>query len=130
MEKARILIVDDEEIFVRSHKKELEQAGYEVKTALSGKEAVEIVKKESFDVVYVDLIMPEINGVEVCQEIKGIRPDTEVVLISGHLNHVVKYRPAFIAAGGRDKILRKPLLNGDLPKVTEDILKEIEGDKR
>ncbi|MFH1287725.1 MAG: response regulator [bacterium] len=125
--KGRILIVDDIEIVLTALQRVFEDAGYYVRTALNGKEAVETVKRESFDIVYTDMIMPGMNGVEVCKEIKSISPDTEVILFSGTAHGVAKYQIEFIASGGREELLRKPLSKNEMLGVTEKILQELKG---
>lgn len=124
MAKGKILLLDDEQIFLEAHEEEFVDAGYEIKTALTGKEAISIAGKERFDIIYVDLIMPEMNGVKVCKEIKKISPKTEVVLISGYPEEILKNRILFLDAGGREEILRKPLGDKELIKMTENIIKE------
>lgn len=123
--KAKILIVDDEKIVLRAYVRELEKAGYEVFRAMTGQEAIEIAQKEKPDIVFTDLVMPEMNGVEVCKKIKEINPGIEVVLISGYPEEISKYGEDFWDAGGRDEILRKPLGPDELPGKAEKILKEI-----
>lgn len=125
MAKGKILIIDDEKIFLEAHREEIEEAGHEVKIALSGKEAIALARKEKFNIVFVDLVMPEMNGVEVCKEIKKISPKTEVTLISGHPEEIRRYEIDFITAGGREEWLRKPLGEDELSNVAEKILKEM-----
>jgi len=121
---ANILIIDDEKIALIALQEELERAGYSCKVALNGDEGIELVKKEMFDIVYTDLIMPGKNGVEVCKEIKKISPDTEIVLISGYAKKVLMLKHDFIQAGGNIEILVKPLPEDKLIKKTEKILRE------
>lgn len=125
MRKGKILIVDDEQIVLRGYKAELEEAGHDVKAVATGEEAVALAEKEKFDIVYVDLVMPGMNGVEVCREIKNKCPDIEVVLVSGHPTEIKQYQIPFWGAGGRDEILRKPLLEDELAQVTEKVLQEL-----
>ncbi|HLF18735.1 MAG TPA: response regulator [Candidatus Omnitrophota bacterium] len=125
MSKGKILIVDDEQIVLTAFRIELEQAGYDARSALSAKEAIARLLKERFDIVYTDLIMPEINGTQLCHQIKRLFPETEVVLFSGNPYEVEAQHEAFTAAGGRDEMLRKPLGEGVLIKVTENLMKEI-----
>ena len=129
MAKGKILIVDDEEIVLIAFQRELERAGYEAQTAPGGKEALELVKNGAFDIVYTDLVMPGMNGVELCKEIRKVSPRTRVILISGHSEHVMKFSTPFVLAGGQDEILRKPLGDGELVRTTEKMMAEI-GDKR
>ncbi len=125
MEKGKILIVDDDPSFLMVAEKELTQAGYAVVTAQNGKEAVQKVVAESFDVVYTDLVMPILDGVGVCREIKQVRPETEIFLISAHHEKVLRQHLEFLEAGGRDKYLRKPLDKGELLEETDRVMEEI-----
>lgn len=124
MPKARILFVDDEKLILKAFKRLLENEGYYVQTALSGKEAIELAKSEGFDIVYTDLVMPDMNGVEVCKEVKSILPHAKVVLISGHPAQLAKHKSAFVRAGGRKDFLKKPIFGTQLLKKTEEILQE------
>ncbi|GBE03980.1 alkaline phosphatase synthesis transcriptional regulatory protein PhoP [bacterium BMS3Abin09] len=122
--KIKILIADDEELILLAWKKELESEGYKVITALNGKLAVEAAAKEKPDIVLTDLIMPEMNGVEVCRKIKEMYPDTQVVFVSGHPAQTEKQIMDFIAAGGRDEYLRKPLLKDEIKTVINGLVEE------
>ena len=126
MAKGKILVVDDEQIVLTAFKIELEQDGYQVKTALSGKEAIALALKEPFDIVYTDLVMPEINGTQLCRQIKRIAPQTEVVLFSGSPYEVALEQEGFTQAGGRDEMLRKPLGENVLTQVTANLMKEVD----
>lgn len=120
--KAKILIVDDEEIILAGWGYLLESAGYNVRTALTGADAVRIAEEQRPDIVFTDLIMPGMNGVEVCRQIKAIHPGTEIVLISGNPDEIRKCQMDFIMAGGKDKFLRKPVFTDELIKTTEEIM--------
>lgn len=121
MKKAKILIVDDVEIVCVAMNEELNNGGFTSRFALTSAEAVGMVKKEHFDIVYVDLIMPDIDGVELCKEIKKISPKTEVVLMSGQPN--ADKVMDFINAGGREMFLYKPFLEGELLDVTNSVIR-------
>ncbi len=82
--KIRVLIVDDEEKFVDYLSKRLLNRDYLVGTALSGEEAVEILKEERYDVVILDVLMPGMDGIEALRTIKRIAPLTEVIMLTGH----------------------------------------------
>lgn len=69
--KRKILIVDDEAILVETIAYNLEQAGYEVATAADGASALEIVKREALDLILLDLMLPEIDGLEVCRQVRS-----------------------------------------------------------
>ncbi len=120
--KARILIVDDEALILLSWKKSLMSEGYDVKTAFNGEEALKIASEEKPDIVITDLIMPEMNGIELCRRIKTISPETEVVLLSGHPEAINKYQKDFVSAGGKDTFLSKPLSINEIIKAVETIM--------
>jgi len=82
--KARILAVDDEPIVLDSFRKILVIAGYSVDTVETGKEAVGLVRKNDYDFVFTDFKMPEMDGVAVTKAVKHLRPDVDVVLITGY----------------------------------------------
>ena len=83
MPNPRILVVDDEMIVCESCKRILEEEGYEVDTALSGKEALEKMKENPYDIVITDLKMPEIDGMEVLRTFRREYPDAIVIMITG-----------------------------------------------
>jgi YesN/AraC family two-component response regulator len=121
MNKLRILLVDDEAIILIGWQKELEPEGYDVRTALTGREAVEMAKEEKPDIVITDLVIPDMNGVEICRKIKEMYPDTNVVLVSGHPVETKNYVMDFINAGGRDEYLRKPLIEDEIRNTIKKI---------
>ena len=80
---ARILIVDDEEIVVRSTVRVLESGGYALQTARDGAEALQKVDEAQYDVVILDVMMPNMNGLEVLRRVKEAHPDIEVIMFTG-----------------------------------------------
>ncbi|MCA9742125.1 MAG: response regulator [Deferribacteres bacterium] len=82
--KAKILAVDDEEIVLDSFRKILVLAGYSIDTVEAGKEALGLVQKNDYDFVFTDLKMPEMNGIEVTKAVKHLRPDIDVIVITGY----------------------------------------------
>ena len=85
MNKLSILVVDDDPVTLNVIEKRLVKAGYEVETAKSGDEAVELVVRRCFDVVVTDLMMPGgMDGIDVLDASKIKCNETEVVLITGH----------------------------------------------
>ncbi len=81
--KKSILIVDDE-IGVRESLRQILKSHYEVYTAADGKEALEGMKKHNIDLVTLDLKMPGMSGIEVLREIKKIKEDIEVIIITAY----------------------------------------------
>jgi two-component system response regulator AtoC len=82
--KERILIVDDEEDLTLGYSKCLLKVGYEVTTASSGEEAIDILKKEIFDLALLDIRLPQMDGMEVLSEALEIDPDLVVIMITAH----------------------------------------------
>lgn len=82
--KPLILIVDDEETQRTMLKKTLVREGYDVEIASSGSDALEIFKEISADVVLTDVKMPDMNGLQLFQEIKKLNPDTSVILMTAY----------------------------------------------
>ena len=66
----RILVVDDEKLLVKGLKFNLENDGYEVDGAYDGKQALELFEKNKYDLVLLDLMLPEVSGLEVCRAIR------------------------------------------------------------
>ena len=93
-QRSKILIVDDEVDFLKILKLRLEANGYEVTTALDGQEALEKIKSENPNVVILDIMLPKLNGEEVC---RGIRRDPvfnkiPIIMLTGKdtdVDHIV-----------------------------------------
>lgn len=82
--KAKILAVDDEEIILDSFRKILVLDGFSVDTVENGQEALGLIQKNHYDFVFTDLKMPEMDGVDVCKSVKHLRPDIDVIIITGY----------------------------------------------
>ena len=80
---ACVLVVDDEEIVVRSCLRILDGAGYELDGARSGAEALRKIEDKHVDVVILDIMMPEMDGLEVLQRVKETHPDIDVIMVTG-----------------------------------------------
>lgn len=82
--KARILCVDDEEVILDSFRKILVLDGYSVDTVQTGQEALGLLQSHHYDFVFTDLKMPAMDGVEVTKSVKHLRPDIDVIIITGY----------------------------------------------
>ena len=80
---ARILVVDDEEIVIRSCLRVLEGNGYEIDVAHDGHEALRKVESNTYDVMILDIMMPNLGGMEVLRRVKETHPDIDVIMITG-----------------------------------------------
>ncbi len=84
MKKFRVLVVDDERDFVDSLVRRLQRRGVDCEGVYSGAEARMKIDGSSFDVVLLDMLLPDTTGNGILRYIKGIRPETEVVMLTGH----------------------------------------------
>jgi diguanylate cyclase (GGDEF)-like protein len=98
----RILVVDDDEQTREILVELVATLGYETGAAPGGREAVAILRRERYDLVLTDLVMPGMDGLELVREIKAIRPDVPVVVITGYSS--VRSAVETVRAGAFDYI--------------------------
>lgn len=82
--RGRILAVDDEPVILDSFRKILVLAGFSVDTVENGPEALGLVQRNDYDLVFTDLKMPEMDGVEVVKAVRHLRPDVDMAVITGY----------------------------------------------
>jgi CheY-like chemotaxis protein len=100
LQSAVLLCIDDNEDVLECEKSFLESFGYSVLTAASGGKGLELASKHSVDVVIVDYFMPEMNGQEVALEMRRLRPQASIIMLSGAVDvpeQALKSVDAFIA---------------------------------
>ena len=86
MKAVKVLVVDDEKIAARNLQYILGKEGYTVEIALSGPEAVKMLKAEAengYDLVLTDLRMPEVDGMQILATARALHPDVEVIIVTG-----------------------------------------------
>lgn len=99
-----VLCIDDNQDVLECEKAFLESFGYTVVTAPSGGKGLELASIHSFDVVIVDYFMPEMNGQEVAIEMRRLRPQTSIIMLSGAVDvpeQTLKWVDALI---GKDRL--------------------------
>jgi len=79
-----LLIVDDEEEILNMLRRNLELEGYEVKTTTKPAEALNLMEKELFNLVLLDIKMPGMSGIELLQELKMINPLANIIMMTGY----------------------------------------------
>jgi len=84
MQKYKILFVDDDQQILSIVEQFLSRCGFDVTTESSGLKAIERVRATYYALVFTDLIMPELNGMDLLKQIKEISPETEVIVVSGY----------------------------------------------
>jgi len=125
--KTRILIVDDAGPVVVLCVNVLQALGYAVKGANRGETAVELLRKERFDLMVLDYKMPGMTGFDVYQQAKALYPDLAVVLVTGHGS------PDVVSEANRmgfDSILLKPFTSEELRGTVEKVLTDRKQDAR
>jgi DNA-binding NtrC family response regulator len=80
----RILVVDDEKAIVNLLKQAFSRAGYEVRSAESAENALDVLEKENIHVMFFDLNLPQMNGVELCKAVKKNMPMSVIYAITGY----------------------------------------------
>ena len=104
-----ILIVDDEESIGVGMTETLKDAGYNVRYVTSGAEAIEAVRKKPYGLVFMDIVMPGVNGLDAFRKIKQFRGgDTKVVLFTGFFRDAENIIFEGVKEGMIDEFLRKP----------------------
>ncbi len=102
----KVLVVDDDPVVGKSFDRVLSDKGYVVITASNGQEALDKLGAESFDVVYTDIKMPGMDGLEVAERVKAKRPWVPVVIVTGYGTTASEARAE---AAGVSAFLHKPL---------------------
>ncbi|MEJ2204797.1 MAG: sigma-54 dependent transcriptional regulator [Gemmatimonadota bacterium] len=80
----KVLTVDDEQVVCESIRRVLSEEGYEVSTSTSSRAGLELLRKEHFDLLLLDIKMPEMDGIELLRVARDISPETEVLIITGY----------------------------------------------
>jgi CheY-like chemotaxis protein len=116
---ARILAVDDEAIVLDSFRKILVAAGYAIDTVESGREALGLVQKHTYDFVFTDLKMPEMDGLDVVKGVKHYSPESDVVVITGYAT--IESAVNAMKWGAMDYV-QKPFTEDELVEFTKKCL--------
>ena len=118
--KRHVLVIDDDAVVGRSFDRVLSEKGYEVDTALNGEDALRDIEAHNYDVVFTDIKMPGMDGLEVAERIRERCPWTPIVVITGYGTEENEARASVLGVSG---FVRKPLT----PEMIENItLKALE----
>jgi DNA-binding NtrC family response regulator len=119
-----ILVVDDETMILHVFKRLLSSEGYTVLTASNGKEALELVRKKSVELVILDLKLPDMSGIDILRRIRRLRENVEVIVITGH--GTMKTVRAAMRLGAYDYIT-KPFDDNHVRALVENALSAASG---
>jgi DNA-binding NtrC family response regulator len=119
--KPQVLVIDDDAVVGRSFDRVLSRKGYEVSTALTGEEGLKNVEATEYDVVFTDIKMPGIDGLEVAERIKAKCPWTPVVVITGYGTEENEAEASLLGVSG---FVHKPLTPEIIESITLKALEE------
>ncbi len=119
MEHFRVLIVDDEEELIETLVERLDIRDIAAVGVHSGRKAIETLESETFDVVILDVKLPGENGVEIMKNIKKIKPNLPVILLTGHMSKEVSDEG--LKAGAIDYIIKPINIDKLIEKMKEAI---------
>ena len=105
-EPSNILVVDDEEAIRYTYDLAISDAGYTVFYAECGEEAWEILGDEDINVIFLDLNLPDMSGIELCRQIRCVKPNAYILAITGYATH---FDIAECYQAGFDDYLEKPV---------------------
>ena len=121
--ESRILVVDDEPLIQEVYETALSNAGYSVVTAGSGEEALRILKKEKINVMFLDLKMPGMDGLELCRKIRKSNPIACIYAVTGYASI---FELADCREAGFDDYFNKPIDLKLLVKTAQDAFAKID----
>jgi len=113
--REKVLLIDDEKDFLEIMSERMGARDMDVSTTTSGFEALKMIEQESYDAIVLDLMMPEMEGLEALKAIKAKRPELQVILLTGHAT--VEKGIKAMKLGAID-LIEKP---ADLEVLTEKI---------
>jgi CheY-like chemotaxis protein len=125
--KRKILVVDDDINVSKSIRKVISEEEYEVETALSGEEALQMDRKKKFDLIITDLMMPGLNGLELLETLKQARPGVNVIMITGY--PTIKTAVQSVKMGAFD-YLPKPFTPAELRSLVTRVFKKVGSDEQ
>ncbi len=114
-----ILIVDDEPIVRESIGDWLKDAGYQVVTAETGEEALELIEKQDFSIMVLDVRLPGKTGIKVLKEVKAIKPEIKSIIITAYPTYELSIEAKEL---GAIDYLIKPIAPDDLERLIKETL--------
>jgi DNA-binding NtrC family response regulator len=118
----KVLVVDDEPVVVNSIRKTLARKAYRIEEAFSGRQAMERIAAETFDLVLLDMRLPDANGLDLVGEIKKRKPELRVVIVTGYAS--IDTAVEAIKRGAND-YMSKPFTPDELSSMTSKVLSRV-----
>lgn len=120
--RKRILVIDDDKYIGETFKKVLEDENYDVDACDSGVEGIERLKDNGYDLIFLDLDMPVIDGIQTLREIRKIDRTVAVLILTGFHEKFLNELQALLRDGYSFELMRKPLGGRQLIQVANDYL--------
>jgi CheY-like chemotaxis protein len=117
----RILVVDDKKVIQDFFDITLGYYGHQITVVQNPQEVSQLVRNNIFDIAFVDMVMPEMDGVEVLREIKAIKPELPVVMMSGYTIQEKKDEATHL---GAKACLKKPFELDDVRRVIKLVIEK------
>lgn len=117
----RILVIDDDEAIRKLFVLALEETEYQVDTAQSGRTGVEMVQQTKYDLIYLDLRMPGMDGVKTLRELRKINSDVPIYIITAFHEEFFDALKSVAKDGIDFEVIRKPFGSEELISVTKAI---------
>ena len=125
--KLKVLITDDSKLLRKELRQELEALDCEVLEAENGKDAVMLNLQEPIDCIFLDIVMPEVGGIEALQVIKEVNPDLPVIMLSSA--GTPQKLMTTLKMGAMD-FIQKPYSSDQIKKTIESVRKKVAGDEK
>ncbi len=125
--KLKVLITDDSKLLRKKLRQELEALDCEVLEAENGKDAVMLNLQEPIDCIFLDIVMPEVGGIEALQVIKEVNPDLPVIMLSSA--GTPQKLMTTLKMGAMD-FIQKPYSSDQIKKTIESVRKKVAGDEK
>ena len=119
---ARILVVDDDEQICALVSRLLETDGHEVAVAMTGVDALAELRDNAYDLMILDLVMPQKGGIETIMEIRGVSPDLPIVVVSGRVAFGDASTTRLLQQYGALAVLSKPFSADELREAVSGSL--------
>jgi len=117
MSDKKILVVDDEKSIINLLKQTFSRAGYDVRSALNGEDALALLQNEKIHVMFFDLNLPAMNGIELCRKIKKDMPMSIIYAITGYAS---LFELSDCREAGFEDYFKKPVNIKTLIKAADD----------
>ena len=124
MKNKRILVIDDNEAIRKSFTLALEDADYSVDTAESGQKGIELAKLTKYDLIFLDLKMPGMNGVDTLRELRKMDPKVPVFILTAFYKEFFGQLKELEEDGIEYEILNKPIGSDQIVFLTKSVLQD------